>query len=72
MARALRELSQLDEAEPLLEDFRKRFPLDIVAAIELAKIAEQRNDWPGAAKRWEIVKSRFPLVPTGYLGTRGR
>ncbi len=57
---ALRHLGRLDEAERILEQGQQRFPHQRALFIDHAAIAEQREDWPEALKRFEGVQQRFP------------
>jgi tetratricopeptide (TPR) repeat protein len=68
VAKCLRKAGRLDEAEEQLTDSLMQARVHYVAQTELAGIAQDRGDWSEAARRWESVKTRFPLVPTGYLG----
>ena len=66
LAQALRKLRRFDEAERHLKEMRAAHPLNILPAIELAGIAQDRGDVEESVRRWQTVKSRFPLAPTGY------
>jgi tetratricopeptide (TPR) repeat protein len=63
-----RELNRLDEADQLLRIAVDRFPKDAGAVIEYARIAQRRNDWPEALRRWEAVTAAFPDRTDGLTG----
>lgn len=65
-ARCLAALGRLDEAETRLTAARTRHPLEPNIPITLARLAEQRNDATEAARRWTVVRQRFPLIRIGY------
>jgi predicted Zn-dependent protease len=67
LGRCLRRIGKFDEAEDLLGDVSRRYPQDIGAAMEFARVAEDRGDLPEAGQRWKQVVRRFPLKPFGYL-----
>ena len=54
-SRGLRKKKALDEAEALVENARSAHPGHAGLAIEYAKIAAARRDWPNAAARWQAV-----------------
>ena len=64
----LREFGRLDEAEALLRRARRRFRSDVRVYEDVARIAEMRPDWPEAARRWAVVRKRFPAQPSGWRG----
>jgi len=68
-ATALRELRRFDEAEALLAEALARFPGDRGSLNEHAWLAVARRDWPEAARRWALVRERFPDKP-GSLSAR--
>jgi len=37
-----------------------QFPANQMLASRYARAAEQRGDWPEAARRWEVARARFP------------
>jgi tetratricopeptide (TPR) repeat protein len=51
-AAALREQGLLDDAEALLLQAAERLPNEISTVRELARLAEQRRDWPAAEQWW--------------------
>ncbi len=68
LGRCLRILGRFDEAEALLIAFNDRFGLRVMNLIELASIAEAREDWIEALARWQRVKDRFPMMGEPYRG----
>ncbi len=66
-AQTLQKMTRLDDAEREFQEARRLFPLDNVPAIELARIAEQREDWTEAARRWGQFATRFAVMPIGFL-----
>lgn len=67
IARCLCKLGRSSEAEDILRELRKTVATNLSPAVELAAIAEARGDWWEAAKRWQDVRSKFPMVPVGYV-----
>lgn len=65
-AQALRGLRRFAEAERLVAEKRLSFPLEHDLAFEYARIAEDRDDWPEAARRWDGVWRKFPMVHHPY------
>lgn len=64
---ALRELRRFDAAEALLAEALARFPGDRGALNEHAWLAVAQREWPQAARRWALVRERFPDNPEAYL-----
>jgi tetratricopeptide (TPR) repeat protein len=67
-ALALREVGRLDEAEAMLLEGARRFPLDSVIAMDLALIPERKHNWSLASERWRGVRSRFPDLVEAQIG----
>jgi tetratricopeptide (TPR) repeat protein len=65
---ALREMGRLDEAEALLHSARERFPDDLPAAIEYARIADARSDRAEAHRRWTEARAVGPNHEAGFIG----
>jgi tetratricopeptide (TPR) repeat protein len=63
----LKQAGRLDAAEALNEKAIRLFPKDVRSWEELARIAEQRQDWPEAIRRWELVCEKFRHIP-GEIG----
>src|SRR5258708_1906498 len=40
---------------------------DCSVAIEYARAAQNRRDWPEAIGRWQVVRGRFPDELAGYI-----
>lgn len=66
--RALLRANRIDDAEALSGEIVQRFPHDAPARVVWAQIAEQRHDWPTAAKRWRSVQEKDPSHLLGFLG----
>lgn len=64
---ALRRAGRLDEAENLLAEAAARFPGDILIAGELARLASAQQNWPEAARRWQVVIKCQPTESRAYL-----
>ena len=67
IASALQLLERPGEAEPILAAAAARFPEWLHPLQSHAFIAQQRQDWPEAAARWEQVRARFPGDLNGYV-----
>jgi tetratricopeptide (TPR) repeat protein len=65
---ALREAQRDAEAEALLQDTTERFPDDLEAALDFARIAHSQYRWSEATARWAQVQARFPNHPAGFGG----
>jgi predicted Zn-dependent protease len=68
LATAFSRLARYDEADALIASVVHRSGNDIGIWIASTQIAEQKQDWAEAARRWQVICERFPLVPTGYIG----
>ncbi len=66
LAQCLRTIGRFDDAEAVLVPFINRFGVQEVTMMELALIAEGREDWEQAITRWARVKNKFPMLTTGY------
>ena len=60
MGIALRNMNRLDEAERVLQDGQRAVPGERALFIDYGTIAELRQDWPEALRRFEVVNERFP------------
>jgi len=67
LAKALRERKRWDDAEAILTAAQIRFPDEMRAFVEYGEIAVSRGHWEEAFRRWEVVRSRFPEDPAGYV-----
>ena len=59
LAHVLREQGEMERAADVLAEARERFPDEPAIALEQARIAEKRADWPHAAKLWSDAAERF-------------
>ena len=50
----------IDEAEALLSTGMERFPDDIAIACQYARVADYRQDWAEALRRWDVLLVRWP------------
>jgi tetratricopeptide (TPR) repeat protein len=66
-ALVLGKLNRFDEAETLIESVRYRAGSETNVWIAYARLAEFRNDWQEAAKRWARFRKSFPMNAFGYL-----
>lgn len=64
--RALRAIGEEAEAEARLGEAVRNFPEEYDLAAEHAALAERRGDWEEAARRWALMRERFPDRPLGY------
>ena len=64
---AARASGNLDEADRLFETGMSRFPDHPLLGREYAQLASQRQDWPEAARRWEMMRARFPDEREAYI-----
>jgi tetratricopeptide (TPR) repeat protein len=46
-------LGQLQEAEAMIEHAVRKLPQDLDVLVEYARLAERRQDWPEAIRRWK-------------------
>jgi predicted Zn-dependent protease len=67
MARALRELGRIDEADRLFVAARKRFPENKWLSFEYVTIAAQCRDWSESMRRYEEVHKEFPGLLSPHL-----
>jgi tetratricopeptide (TPR) repeat protein len=67
VARAAREVGDLDAAEQILTPAMERFPDFDEFAVEHAWLAVNREDWPAASERWKNVRTREPQNVSAYL-----
>jgi hypothetical protein len=65
---ALRQAGRLDESESLLAEAAERLPDNVLIALERARLANARRDWPKAVCRWQAIIERWPTELQGYLG----
>ena len=71
----LRHLKRFDEADEVLARGMARFPTDDNIGVNHAWVAEGREDWPEALRRWETLWQRFPgsrRIETGLVECRGK
>ena len=57
---ALEMLGDVEKREAILESAVLRFPDRVSFAIDYARVAHQRRDWPESLRRWTIADERFP------------
>jgi predicted Zn-dependent protease len=67
-AASYRESGRLDEAARLLHVAVDRFPDDVNAFVEQARLEHRRAKWDQAARLWKNVRVRFSGHPAGYSG----
>jgi tetratricopeptide (TPR) repeat protein len=66
-ASAYREMGDLDRADTVLRQAAEQHPSEQIC-IEYARMAQRREDWPEAVRRWESVRSKYPGTSIGYVG----
>jgi tetratricopeptide (TPR) repeat protein len=64
-AEVLRELGRMDEADAILGSYANRREAGWGGVLAYARSAHGR-DWPEAARRWALVRAKFPNRPEGY------
>lgn len=64
---ALRGNGQAAQAELVLGEAARRFTTTPDFALDHARLAEQRKDWPAALARWDLVRTLFPLLPQAHI-----
>jgi hypothetical protein len=62
-ARYLILVNRLEEADTLLAEASQKFPEESSVITSFAYIAGRRRDWRAAARRWKIVREKFPNHP---------
>jgi tetratricopeptide (TPR) repeat protein len=55
----LRQAGQLAEAESVLNKAIELFPNEARAFVELARVADQRQDWAESIRRWGLLHTQF-------------
>ncbi len=68
-ARTLLALGRYADAQNVILPAVRMFPDNIEVAVENARIAHRRRDWPEAISRWENIKERFPAYAYAYAAT---
>lgn len=69
MARALRQLERLDEADEIFSEAIDRYPSDSFGIMpEWAEVPLLRKNWADAIGRCARLRARHPDHPFGYLG----
>jgi tetratricopeptide (TPR) repeat protein len=66
--RLLRQAGRNEEAEDLARRGSERIPASTDLAVEYARAAEERADWPEAVRRYTALKRRFPTFSGSDLG----
>jgi tetratricopeptide (TPR) repeat protein len=65
----LRKLRRLEEADDCLAGAVTRFPDEISLMKEWVSVALERSDWPAARSRSDLMLSRWPDRPDGYISS---
>jgi len=68
LVQALRRALRFDDAETVVAAALERFPDEAQLRFEQAVVAAERADWPAAAERWQLLRTRFPDQPWGFIG----
>ncbi len=66
-ATALIQAGRSAEAEPYLLEAVQRHPTEPTVAMDLARVAQDREDWVLAAERWQAVIARFGDQPQAHI-----
>jgi predicted Zn-dependent protease len=66
IARTLRALGHLDEADAAFGALAKRYPADLGVVQEFASVASERSNVSEAIRRWTSVIAAFPDHVAGY------
>jgi tetratricopeptide (TPR) repeat protein len=61
-AECLVNMGQSDEAEAVIERAVRKVPAELDLLVGYARHAEQRQKWPEALRRWELVRDRFDHI----------
>jgi tetratricopeptide (TPR) repeat protein len=64
---ALRQLRRFDEADALYAEALPRWPESAGMWADHASVAQARGDRAEAARRWAVLRERFPNDPASYL-----
>ena len=65
-AACFRDAGRPEEGEAVVGAAVARFPRDLNLAVEYARLAERRADWPAALQRWAAIRSGMPEAEIGY------
>ena len=65
-AECLKELGRFDAAEIVLNDACERFHMNAWPFAQLAMLSTTKGDFDEAARRWDVVLSRFPWFEYAY------
>jgi tetratricopeptide (TPR) repeat protein len=68
LARALRQQERAAEAEAVLAAAQDRLPGEVGVFADHAELAEYEQRWSDAARRWAVVRERWPDHLRSYLG----
>jgi tetratricopeptide (TPR) repeat protein len=63
----LSRLGRYDEADAMIASVAHKSGNDLGIWMASAQVAEQKQDWGEAAKRWARIRQRFPLSGIGYV-----
>ena len=66
-AKALKENKDFNAANALILEGMKKFPKETGLYAEYGNIAMRQKDWPEAAKRWALMREKFPDLSNGYF-----
>jgi tetratricopeptide (TPR) repeat protein len=67
IASSLSRLGRYDEADAVISSVTHRTGNDVGIWATSAEIAERKQDWDEATKRWGVVRARFPMDAIGYI-----
>jgi tetratricopeptide (TPR) repeat protein len=66
IANALTETGRHDEADKTLKDVLYKWGNDLNIWFAFVKVAQHRQDWEEVARRWAMIRKRFPMEPVVY------
>jgi tetratricopeptide (TPR) repeat protein len=69
-AQCLSDSGRHAEADDVMRAAIEQFPDKSGLLVEFANFAHRRGDWPEAASRWEVLRTRFPDREEGYTAGR--
>ncbi len=62
----LRELGKIEESDAALLAGLEKFPNETDLYLEYVQNAIRQKSWPEAAKRWALMREKYPQDPHGY------
>jgi predicted Zn-dependent protease len=66
IANAHAELGRYEQADQTLSDIFYKWGNHLFVWIAYVRVAQHKQDWEEAARRWAVVRGRFPMEPVCY------